>query len=284
MLAPGMARIGTNERTGQGLAVVVGAGGMGMAVARRLGNTHRLLLADRDAAHLERQIAALRAEGHDARGAVCDVVDAVAVRVLAKEAAAAGPLTALAHVVGLSPSMADGATILRVNLMGPTLVADALGACIAPGGAGLFVSSLAAHLVRFAPEVEAALGDALAGDVVARVESALGRALDSSAAYQLSKLGVIRLCRKRAAEWGARGARILSLSPGLIATPMGAREFEAQPEKRRLFEMTPLGREGTLVEIADAVEFLLSERASFISGVDLRVDGGLGAAASGGEL
>jgi len=274
-----MARIGTNERSGQALAVVVGAGGMGMAVARRLGNAHRVLLADRDGEHLQRQVAALRAEGHDASGAICDVLDPAAVRELARTAAAAGPLRALAHVVGLSPSMADGPTILRVNLVGPTRVADAFLPLAGPGTAALFVASLAAHLIRFDPAVLAATGKPLAPDFVGAVKAALGGEITPAAAYQLSKLALIRMCERRASEWGARGARIVSLSPGLIHTPMGAREFEAQPEKRRLFELTPLGREGTLVEVADAVEFLLSERASFISGIDLRVDGGLAAAA-----
>ncbi len=272
-----MARIGTNERTGQALAVVVGAGGMGMAIARRLGNGHRVLLADRDAGHLERQVAALRGEGHDARGAVCDVVDPAAVGALAREAAAAGPVKALAHVVGLSPSMADGPTVLRVNLIGPTLVTDAFTGLAGPGMAALLVSSLAAHLAPLDPALLAALDEPLAPDLVETVQAAIGGELTSSVAYQISKAAVIRMCQARAAAWGARGARIVSLSPGLIATPMGAREFEAQPEKHRLLELTPLGREGTLVEIADAVEFLLSERASFISGIDLLVDGGLGA-------
>ena len=101
------------------------------------------------------------------------------------------------------------------------------------------------------------------------------RELDGAKAYQLSKAALVRMCRDRAAAWGARGARIVSLSPGLIATPMGALEFAAQPEKRRLLPLTPLGREGTMVEIADAVEFLLSDRASFITGIDLLVDGGI---------
>ena len=78
--------------------------------------------------------------------------------------------------------------------------------------------------------------------------------------------------------WAERGARIVSLSPGMIATPMGAIELASQPEKRRLLEATPLGREGTMVEIADAVEFLVSDRASYITGTDILVDGGVAAA------
>jgi NAD(P)-dependent dehydrogenase (short-subunit alcohol dehydrogenase family) len=90
-----------------------------------------------------------------------------------------------------------------------------------------------------------------------------------------TKWGILAYARNQAAAWGARGARIVSLSPGLIATTMGALEFEKSPGKRALYEKSPLAREGTMLEIADAVEFLASERASFISGTDLLVDGGL---------
>src|SRR5579875_51444 len=98
---------------------------MAMAIARRLGVSYRLLLADRDRPHLEEQVERLRLEGHDANGVVCDVTDPVAVSGLAEAARDAGPIKALAHVVGLSPSMADGPTILRVDLLGAALVADA---------------------------------------------------------------------------------------------------------------------------------------------------------------
>jgi NAD(P)-dependent dehydrogenase (short-subunit alcohol dehydrogenase family) len=234
-----------------------------------------VLLADRDGEHLERQVVALRSEGHEVHGITCDVVEPDAVRRLAAAAERSGPVRALAHVVGLSPSMADGEMVLRVNLVGPTLVADAFFELAGPGTAAVFVASLAGHLVELTPEETAALGDPRAPDFPAAVVAATRGELDGARAYQLSKAALIRMCRDRAAAWGARGARIVSLSPGLIATPMGALEFAAQPEKRRLLPLTPLGREGTMVEIADAVEFLLSDRASFITGIDLLVDGGI---------
>jgi NAD(P)-dependent dehydrogenase (short-subunit alcohol dehydrogenase family) len=264
-----------NHRPGLPLAVVVGAGGMAMAIARRLGDSYRVLVADRDDDHLERQVTALRSEGHEVHGITCDVVEPDAVRRLAAAAEQSGPVRALAHVVALSPSIADGETVLRVNLVGPTLVADAFFELAGPGTAAVFVASLAGHLVELTPEQTAALGGPRAPDFPAAVAAAIDGDLDGATAYQLSKAALVRMCRDRAAAWGTRGARIVSLSPGLIATPMGAREFAAQPEKRRLLPLTPLGREGTMVEIADAVEFLLSDRASFITGIDLLVDGGI---------
>lgn len=273
-----MTRTGTNVRPGQALAVVVGAGGIAMAIARRLGDDYRILLADRDGDHLERQVAALRAEGHDAAGVVCDVIDPAAVANLASLAADSGPVRAVVHVVGLSPSMADSETVLRVNLIGPTLVAEAFVELAEQGTAAVFISSLAAHMGPLEGEVVAALDDPLAGDFVAAVTAAYGAELTSTAAYQLTKAAMLRMCERQAARWGRRGARIVSVSPGLIASPMGALEFEARPDKVQLLDATPLGREGTMIEIADAVAFLVSERASFISGVDLLVDGGVRAA------
>jgi NAD(P)-dependent dehydrogenase (short-subunit alcohol dehydrogenase family) len=270
--------IGANVRPGQGLAAVIGAGGMAMAIARRLGNSHRILLADQDGEHLARQVEALRAEGHDACGVVCEVTDLEAVGRLAEECQQSGSVQAIAHVVGLSPSMADAETILRVNLIGPTLVADAFVGLARIGTAAVFIASLAGHLIDVAPTVQAALSDPLAPDFVDRVKANLKGELSPALAYQLSKAAVVRMCQQRVRAWAERGARIVSLSPGMIATPMGALELVAQPEKRRLLEAAPLGREGTMIEIADAVEFLVSDRASYITGTDILVDGGVAAA------
>src|SRR5439155_16307567 len=121
-------------------------------------------------------------------------------------------------------------------------------------------------------------------DLVDRLRAALGEGQATpEAAYQLSKWAVNSFCRRNVRAWGERGARIVSLSPGLIATPMGALELEARPAKQRLLEQSPFRREGTMLEIADAIEFLVSDRASFISGTDLLVDGGVAAAIAPGQ-
>ena len=174
--------------------------------------------------------------------------------------------------------MADGATILKVNLLGPALTAAAFLPLVQPGSASVFISSVAPHLSGPTVELAGAVGDPLTPGLVNRVEGALGGPISSALAYQLSKWALIQLCERAAPAWGRNGARIVSLSPGLIATPMGAREFQAHPEKQQLLDVTPLGREGTLTEIAEAADFLLSDRASFITGIDLLVDGGLVAA------
>ena len=268
--------IGTSDRPDLPLAVVIGAGTMGMAVARRLAQRRRVLLADLRGDLAEAQAAVLRGEGCDARGAACDVTDPAAVGALAGRVAELGGLGVLAHVAGLSPSLGDFATIMRVNLTGVALVAEALLPQARQGSAAILIASLAAHNFRPSDAVVAVLRDPAAPGLAARLAAELGPAgATPQMAYVHSKWGMLAYVRRHAAAWGAKGARIVSLSPGLIATTQGALEFEKSAGKRAMYAQTPLAREGTMLEIADAAEFLASERASFISGTDLLVDGGL---------
>ncbi len=271
-------RYGAPERFDLPLAVVIGAGGMGMAVARRLAQRRRVLLADIDAARAEAMAQTLREEGAHADGLACDVTDPAAVARLADAVGERGGLGALAHVAGLSPSAGDFAAIVRVNLAGPALVTSALLPHAGPGSAAVLVASLAAHGPA-EPSVAGLLAAPEAPDLAERLAERLGDRATPAMAYALSKRALLGLARARVADWGARGARIVTVSPGMIATPMGAREFAASEGKRALFAKTPLAREGTMHEIADAIEFLLSDRASFITGTDLLVDGGLAAVA-----
>ena len=270
--------VGTSARPDLPVAVVVGAGGMGAAVARRLGMRQRLIIADRDPDHLDRLTTALRTEGHDAIGVVCDVTDPVAVAALAQTLSATGPLAVLAHVVGLSPSMGDFRTVMTVNLAGARLVHDAMLPLAAPGTAAIFVASLAAHVGPIDDALHAIMDNPLAPAFLDTLEAALSEPATPTLAYRLSKAALVRLCQREASAWGARGARILSLSPGLIATPMGALEFERQPMKYDLLAATPLAREGTMLEVAATLDFLASRDASFMSGIDILLDGGLLAA------
>ena len=126
------------------------------------------------------------------------------------------------------------------------------------------------------------LDDPLTADFLDRVAAAAGDALTPATAYAWSKIALMRMCVRLAPAWGARGARINSLSPGLIDSPMGAREFADEPRKAMLLHKVPLGRQGSMIEVADAVDFLCSPRASYISGTDLLIDGGVAAALRGG--
>jgi NAD(P)-dependent dehydrogenase (short-subunit alcohol dehydrogenase family) len=264
----------------QPLALVVGAcGGMGMACARRLGQRYRLVLADIDAAQLQSVAGQLAEEGLATRPVSCDVTDDVSVAALMQAVAQEGPLSALAHVVGLSPGAGDWRRIMAVNLPGAARMAQAA-LPLMQRGAAVFVSSLAGHSGGDLSRLHPLLDQPLAPDFLDRLESALNGPLNPTQSYTLSKYSLNRMVRRLAYEWGSAGNRIVSLSPGLIATPMGEREFTASPQKWDLLKQTPLQRQGSLSEIADALEFLVSDRASFITGTDLLVDGGIFAALS----
>jgi NAD(P)-dependent dehydrogenase (short-subunit alcohol dehydrogenase family) len=174
--------------------------------------------------------------------------------------------------------MADAALILRVNLIGALRVADAFIDLAAPGTAAVFVASVAPHLAKLPDALVDIVDEPLRADMVREIANTTGGDLTPSLAYQLSKVGIIRACRRRTPRWGQRGARIMSVSPGLIDTAMGEREYRANPSKSQLRDLIPLRREGTTAEVAEVIDFLVSDRASFISGIDLLVDGGLVAA------
>jgi NAD(P)-dependent dehydrogenase (short-subunit alcohol dehydrogenase family) len=245
----------------------------------RLCQQHRVLLADINGSHLQERVSVMRDEGCDVSGLRCDITDAASVMKLAQSVSAGGGLAVLAHVAGLSPSLGDFESIMRVNLRGAALVAEAMLPLTRMSSAAIFVSSLAAHNFTPPEDIIGILRNPTAEDLVPRLEKALGpERATPPMAYALSKWGLMLMVRTGAIGWGTRGARIVSLSPGIIATTQGAIEFQKSEGKRRLFELTPLKREGTMLEIADAMEFLASARASFINGTDLLVDGGLSAA------
>ncbi|CAN7552027.1 SDR family oxidoreductase [Phenylobacterium sp. LjRoot219] len=274
-----MQKIGSSARPEWPLAVVISAGGMGMAAARRLSQRHRILIADLDAARAEQAAATLCAEGGDATGMGCDITDLAAVQALGAAVDMLGGFRVLAHVAGLSPSMGDFHTVMRVNLVGAVAVTEELRRRATTGAAAILIASLAAHNFRPPEAVEELLRRPEDRALPEKLAALLGDAeATPQRAYALSKYALMAYCRRQARTWGERGARIVSLSPGLIATPQGAREFEKSPNKIKLFAQTPLRREGTMLEIADVIEFLASDRASFISGTDLLVDGGLAAA------
>jgi NAD(P)-dependent dehydrogenase (short-subunit alcohol dehydrogenase family) len=207
-------------------------------------------------------------------GAACDVSDPAAVDALAGRVGELGPLRALVHAAGISPTMADSRRVFEVDLVGTQLLLDAFEPLVVPGTAAVCFSSSSAYQV--APyvdtETDALLDDVRAPDFLDRAAAAI---TDSGYAYALAKRGVIRAAGRAAVAWGRRGGRVNSLAPGLIDTPMGRQEFEQQPIMRQMLERTPVGRLGRPDEVAAVVGVLLSDDFSFVSGIDVLVDGGM---------
>jgi len=170
--------------------------------------------------------------------------------------------------------MADPRRVFEVDLVGTQLLLDAFEAIVVPGSAAVCFSSVAAY--NIAPFIEAdtdaLIDQPLAPDFLDRAAAAF---TDSGFAYAVAKRGVIRAAGRASVRWGRRGGRVNSLAPGLIDTPMGRQEFEQQPAMQQMLDSTPLGRLGGSGEVADVVAFLVSDAASFVSGIDVLVDGAL---------
>jgi NAD(P)-dependent dehydrogenase (short-subunit alcohol dehydrogenase family) len=257
-----------------------GTGGMGMACAARLGASgDSILLTDLDAAALGRATRELARADVDAESFACDLADAACGEAIAGALREGPPLDALVHTAGLSPVMADWRTIVAVDLVGTARVLDAALPFVRSGGAAVCIASMAGHLVPADPAVAVLMAEPLDPGLLEKLDALPGRPVGGpAAAYSHAKRAVRALVASRATAWGARGARIVSLSPGMIRTPMGTLELEKQPAMKALLERTPLARLGEPEEIAGVVEFLCSPSASFVTGCDLLVDGGVCAA------
>ncbi|MER8261883.1 SDR family oxidoreductase [Streptomyces albidoflavus] len=271
---------------GRNVVVVIGVGGMGEAIARRQGPGNRLLLADFDEATLAAVAERLRGQRHEVVTQAVDVSSASSVTALAETAAGLGPVTQVVHTAGLSPVQASPAAVLRVDLLGTALVVEEFGHVVAPGGAGVVIASMAGHMLRtpLTAEQESALAHTPAGELL-RLPFADPEALGQGA-YGLAKYGNRLRVQAASAAWGARGARINSVSPGVIATPMGQQELDGASGRtmRAMVAASGTGRLGTPEDIAEAAAFLLGPGASFITGNDLLVDGGVVAALRSGRL
>lgn len=255
--------------------VITGAGGMGKACARRLGAGRSIVLGDASVTSLEIASHELKAEGHCVHTCALDVSSAESVESFARFAESKGQLRALVHTAGISPVMAGPDKIYEVDLLGTALVLDAFLPLTMPGTVGVMIASMAGYTVSLSADDERAFSTGPTASLL-DVAHKLG-AKDSSAAYRIAKRANQLRVQYAALEWSARGARLVSVSPGVTATPMASKELEsaAIPD---LVKKAAIKRTGTPTDIAAAVEWLISPAASYITGIDLLVDGGVTAA------
>lgn len=267
--------------------VVIGVGGIGETIARRLAPGRPALLADVNGEQLAATAERMVDDGFDVHAVEVDVSSRDSVEALAAAAQELGAVAQVVHTAGLSPTQASLQKVLEIDLLGVALVLDAFGRAIAPGGAGVVLSSSAGYLGRsFTAEQEELIRqtppEGLLGLPFFSAE-ALGHA---GTAYGLAKRANRVQVQHASGAWGARGARVNSVSPGVISTAMGRLEL-ASPSgafMRAMVEGSGTGRIGTPSDIADAVTFLLGPQATYITGVDLLVDGGNVAAVASGRV
>jgi NAD(P)-dependent dehydrogenase (short-subunit alcohol dehydrogenase family) len=269
------------------VAVVIGVGGMGQAIARRIGPGSHLLIADVNETNVRAFATQLTDEGYTVTSAVVDVSAPDSVAALAKQAASLGPVRDVVHTAGLSPAQAPVRAVLAVDLLGVALVLDEFGGVVAPGGAGVVIASMAgAFHPPLEQDVARQLASTPAAELLALPINDPDRFANAGAAYGFAKRANQIRVQAASTTWGARGARINAISPGIIATPMGTQELASENGAfmRMMIDASNAKRLGTPADIAAATEFLLSPAASFISGADLLVDGGTVAALQTGAL
>jgi NAD(P)-dependent dehydrogenase (short-subunit alcohol dehydrogenase family) len=249
--------------------VVIGAGsGMGVAVARKLAPRGRLLIADYNLSGVEKLAAEI---GGDVKAFACDIRDQKQIDALMSNV---DQLDAVVVTAGVSGTQAPGPRILDVNLAGHARVMQAAERFLRPGVVAITVASQSGYMVPNDPALTAALDDPLNPNLLDNLRKIFD--VDNAAlAYQASKRGAHRMARRLAAPWGRKGARILSLSPGINDTPMNRSDEAANPIMAEMIKACPLGRRGTPEEIANVVAFLTSDDASFMTGSDVLVDGGM---------
>jgi NAD(P)-dependent dehydrogenase (short-subunit alcohol dehydrogenase family) len=247
------------------VAVVTGAArGMGRScVDRLLGATTHLIAADLQEPVIDGTI-----------GVACDISDPEAIARLVEQVRDLGSFRALAHVAGISPTMGDARRVFDVDLVATERLLRGFEDLVVPGSAAVCFSSMSAYQVApfVEPDQDVLIDDPLADGFLDRAAEAFPH---SGHAYSLAKRGVIRAAARAAVRWGQRGGRVNSLAPGLIDTPMGRQEFEQQPMMAEMLEKVPLARFGQPDEVAAVAAFLLSDDASYLSGIDVLVDAAL---------
>ncbi len=270
------------------VVVIIGAGGMGEAVARRIGAGAKLVLADFNEEILARLETTLGGDGFDVVTRKVDASSRESLAALADEAASLGSVDTVIHTAGLSPAQAPIKAILAVDLLGFAYSLEEFGRVIAPGGAGVYIASMAGTMAAgsLPTEVEAALTLTPSDELLSLPMFAEGAVPNAGAAYSLSKRANQLRVHAASLAWGARGARVNTISPGVISTPMGQQELasESGAGMRAMVEGSGTGRLGTPSDIAAAAAFLVGPDATFITGTDLLVDGGTIAAIRAGAV
>jgi NAD(P)-dependent dehydrogenase (short-subunit alcohol dehydrogenase family) len=267
--------------------VIIGAGGIGQAIARRQGYGKTIYFADIDDTVLKDAVAALEHASYKVVSQSVDVTSRASVRALADAAAALGSVTQVVNTAGLSPNMASAAKVLEVDLYGVALVFEEFERVIAPGGSGIVISSMAGHMpAPLPPEQEHALAYTPTDELLALPFLSNDAVRDSMQAYGIAKKANHLRVQSASLSWGERGARVNSISPGIIATPLAQHEMasESGPIYRAMIEASPSKRMASADEVASAAAFLIGPEASFITGSDLLMDGGVIAAMRGGRL
>jgi len=269
------------------VVVVIGAGSIGQAIARRVSAGKHIVLADLRQDNADAAADVLNNAGFEVSTTTVDVSSRESVHVLVEASATLGGITGVIHAAGVSPSQASPDAILRVDLYGTAVLLEEFGNVITRGGAGVVIASQSGHrLGALTAEQDAALATTPADELLALPILQPDQVTDSLHAYQLAKRANSLRVMAEAVRWGRRGARINTISPGIIITPLANDELTGPRGEgyRRMIELCPAGRAGTPDEVGTVGALLMGPDGAFITGSDFLMDGGVTASYFYGEL
>lgn len=275
------------KNTQTNVIVVIGAGSIGQAIARRVSAGKHVLLVDLRQENADAAAKTLSEAGFNVTTAKVDVSSRASVHALVEQATSLGEVSGVIHAAGVSPSQASPETILKVDLYGTALVLEEFGKVIARGGAGVVIASQSGHrLPPLSAEQNAALAMTPVEELLKLPMLQPDQVKDSLHAYQISKRGNSLRVMAEAVRWGKRGARINTISPGIIITPLAKDELTGPRGAgyRRMIELSAAGRAGTPDEVGTVGALLMGADGAFITGSDFLMDGGVTAAYWFGEL
>lgn len=257
--------------------ILTGAGQIGMAIARRMGYGKKIVVGDKKPENAGAIAGIMNGAGFDAVSVETDISSRDSVLNLIAEARKYGEITMLVNSAGVSPSQAPVEAILKVDLYGTAVLLEEIGKVIGHGGVGVTISSQSGHrMPALAPEEDEQLATTPAEKLLSLDILRPEHIRDTLHAYQMAKRCNVKRVMAEAVKWGERGARINSISPGIVVTPLALDEFDGPRGDfyRNMFAKCPAGRPGTADEIANVAELLMSDRGAFITGADFLIDGG----------
>ncbi|WP_304065733.1 SDR family oxidoreductase [Megamonas hypermegale] len=257
--------------------ILTGAGQIGMAIARRVGFNHKIIIGDKNIQNAENIASIMKNAGFDTVYTEMDLSSRTSILKLIAEAQKYGEIDMLVNAAGVSPSQASIETILKVDLYGTAVLLEEVGKVIKKGGAGVAISSQSGHrMAALTPDEDKQLALTPTEELLSLDILQPKNIRDTLHAYQLAKRCNVKRVMAQAVKWGQRGARINSVSPGIIVTPLAIDEFNGPRGDfyKNMFAKCPAGRPGTADEVANVAELLLSDKGSFITGSDFLIDGG----------
>lgn len=257
--------------------ILTGAGQIGMAIARRMGYGMKIVIGDKKQENAQMIAKIMNDAGFDVEAMEMDLSSRESIKSLIAEAQKYGDISMLINAAGVSPSQAPVESILKVDLYGTAVLLEEVGKVIKEGGVGVTISSQSGHrMPALTPEEDEQLACTPAEDLLKLDLLQPENIRDTLHAYQLAKRCNEKRVMAESVKWGEKGARINSISPGIIVTPLAIDEFNGPRGDfyKNMFAKCPAGRPGTADEVANVAELLLSDKGAFITGADFLIDGG----------